>query len=751
MILFSYKKVLVVVMDKKGFTLVEIMGAIIIMGVIALIATTGFTGISKRMKEQAYRNKVKLIETKAEVYASETALLDTNVKTLMEQGYIEADNNKDEVINPVDESIMNCHMVKIENDNGVFYAKYQEEEVCDLESLIKSGDGLTISARTESGGGYESGTWTKENVELTLGFSTKIDLNNIESIIWNEDGYEEEIEINNNFNEQNKRLVYTYGVFDGNVSVEVYTKDKVRYKANIDIKIDKEAPVSYENEIKINEKYIYTNYLKNTSFKATDNNGSGINGYYLGKNFNCESNTYYEYPSEEFNIDLYNGVYYMCVKDNVGNVSGTLSFDVEKVDTSEPTCHLSASSGGISISTSDGYSKNDSGVDEGRTYISDISLSVGYKWADVYDNVGNHGTCSIDIEPLTDDTGYTISQYTCGIDGISGYEPKTCSGSSSGFSHGVGAFNLYMKTVSTCRKNSGSSDKNELTIYSCTKETKEKCIQCRKTTTVRDESCGCEKVKWVEKKYWIGDVSGLKQCTAEIYKKPNRDDYRCTASGTGGWSIGTKIILEEKKCSSYKSCSKTKIYNGASACSGASNCLKKEGSVSYKLIEKSTKNVGSKTCKDYKHCVTYPETPNCNSSVAGQTLHKIMLGKSVSFGSGSSYVFETSSSVAASCKKESKFNCNKNNFGKSYVSGCEKVSSSSGGTCAGEGEPDYSKPIYSYNFDYSIYDSRSSYRMDSTAFSCDASHVGRSFIQVRKIHLNALMVLIEFGVQICAF
>ncbi len=719
--------------NKKGFTLIELMGVIIIMGVIALIAFSSFVGISRRMKEQAYKNKVKLIETKAENYANETGLLDTNVATLVDKGFLEADNNNDEVLSPIDKSLMNCHMVKMENNDGVYYAEYQEEEVCDLSSLVRNADGLVLNAtQVDSNTPYVGGEWTKENIELSLSFNKDIDVNNIDNIIWTIDGYEDEVLVNGNWSDVNKYNVETFVVFNNDVYVEVNTKDKLRFKGQINVKIDKEKPVSYQSDIKINEKDIYTNHLKNTSFKATDNEGSGIHGYYLGKNSNCESNQYYEYPSGEFNIDLHNGVYYMCVKDNVGNVSDRLSFEVEKVDTTDPTCHLSANSSGISISTNDGYSKNDSGVDEGRTYISDTSLSEGYKWADVYDKVGNHGTCSIDIEPLTDDTGYTIEQYTCNIDGISGYEPKTCSNSGSGFGHGAGSLTLYNKKVSTCRENRGSSssggskDANELTTYSCTKKTKETCVQCRKTTTVRDASCGCEKVKWVEKKYWIGDVSGIKQCTAEIYKKSNRDDYRCTTSGTGE---GTKITLEEKKCSSFKSCSKTQTYNGTSACAGVtgSNCLKKEGSVSYVLKEKETKTVGSKTCKDYKNCVTYPKTPDCNSSVAGQTLRRITKMQSMSFDSGSSYSFETSSSVAFSCKKESKFTCNKNNVGKSYVSGCEKVSSSSGGTCAGEGEPDYSKPIYSYNFDYSIYDSRSSYRLDTSTFSCDAGHVGYSF------------------------
>ncbi len=702
--------------NKKGFTLVELMGVIIIMGVIALIAFSSFVGISRRMKEQAYKNKVKLIETKAENYANETGLLDTNVATLVDKGFLEADNNNDEVLSPIDKSLMNCHMVKMENNDGVYYAEYQEEEVCDLSSLVRNADGLVLNAtQVDSNTPYVGGEWTKENIELSLSFNKDIDVNNIDNIIWTIDGYEDEVLVNGNWSDVNKYNVETFVVFNNDVYVEVNTKDKLRFKGQINVKIDKEKPVSYQSDIKINEKDIYTNHLKNTSFKATDNEGSGIHGYYLGKNSNCESNQYYEYPSGEFNIDLHNGVYYMCVKDNVGNVSDRLSFEVEKVDTTDPTCHLSANSSGISISTNDGYSKNDSGVDEGRTYISDTSLSEGYKWADVYDKVGNHGTCSIDIEPLTDDTGYTIGQYTCTIDGISGYEPKTCSGSSSGFGHGVGAFTLYKKTTKTCKctkgnTSGGSDDANTRITYKCEKETH--CTSCDKSIYTPDKSCGCN---WSP---WRDAISGNNTCPKPL----DNEEIRNCKCNIG---VNRHCEYEVRTCLSYKSCNITRHYSTESACSnGYSKCY--ESYSKFKMTKESEKNVGSKTCKDYSaECAIDPKEPKCSKD--GQTVYKIIKGKSLSFDSGPSCDWETSTSLDFSCKKESKFNCNSNNDGSSYVSGCEKVTSGGGGTCPGEGEPDYSKPIYSYNFDYSIYDYRSSYRMDSTAFSCDAGHVGRSY------------------------
>ncbi len=718
--------------NKKGFTLVEIMGAIIIMGVIALIATTGFTGISKRMKEQAYRNKVKLIETKAEVYASETALLDTNVKTLMEQGYIEADNNKDEVINPVDESIMNCHMVKIENDNGVFYAKYQEEEVCDLESLIKSGDGLTISARTESGGGYESGTWTKENVELTLGFSTKIDLNNIESIIWNEDGYEEEIEINNNFNEQNKRLVYTYGVFDGNVSVEVYTKDKVRYKANIDIKIDKEAPVSYENEIKIDKEEEFTRDNKNVTITASDGNGSGIKGYYVGTNSNCTSNSFYKIESNTYTTSRYNGTYYVCVEDKVGNISKSIKFTISKVDNRAPSCTITANNSGVYISNkTDGNGANDSGLNEEMTYLSDGTLEIGYKYAYVYDNVGNMGICSIDIADY-EEKGYDTQTFYCNREEI-GYNVfgQTCESYTKSFT----------QTTETCKK--GSSTTHYSHTVQCKKQTKKPTTTCNRWKAC--SSCGCSSYSWgswQNVKNCVGGAIAYQECCNDIGKKTTSStEYKCFTVSQNIDGSDIWLRKRSKYCSSFSRCSKCGCESQSVGCplgysKEGDKCVQYIGTVS--SSREVSKCPSGSVDEDDVDCRNHPTKTYtvCSDD------------------STSTYNFKSSKSEVSICKRShNKFSCKKSTVGQSYVSSClpnfgyhwinynyysyspvySNVSSS--GYCDSEWDEGKERIITStpdIGYSFNMINGWSPNEGYSNYFECNSSNVGRSYTNYYK-------------------
>ena len=53
----------------KGFSIPELLAAIVIMGILVTIATASYNGISKNMKQKTYENKLSLIKTKALEYA----------------------------------------------------------------------------------------------------------------------------------------------------------------------------------------------------------------------------------------------------------------------------------------------------------------------------------------------------------------------------------------------------------------------------------------------------------------------------------------------------------------------------------------------------------------------------------------------------------------------------------------------------------------------------------------------------------
>jgi type IV pilus assembly protein PilA len=82
-------------MNKKGFTLVELLATIVIMGIIIAIAVPSYIHITQSTKEKAYESKKEYIEAKAISYASENDLdpATITVADLINAGYIEADSD----------------------------------------------------------------------------------------------------------------------------------------------------------------------------------------------------------------------------------------------------------------------------------------------------------------------------------------------------------------------------------------------------------------------------------------------------------------------------------------------------------------------------------------------------------------------------------------------------------------------------------------------------------------------------------
>ena len=86
-------------MNKKGFTLVELLAVIIILGIIATITVVSVTDILSTSKDSTHDVKVKQIISKAEAYdikKGNNDLTCIDISTLLDSGYL----NDDEVIDP---------------------------------------------------------------------------------------------------------------------------------------------------------------------------------------------------------------------------------------------------------------------------------------------------------------------------------------------------------------------------------------------------------------------------------------------------------------------------------------------------------------------------------------------------------------------------------------------------------------------------------------------------------------------------
>lgn len=106
--------------NKRGFTLIEILCVIVIIGILSVIATISIVNLSSKSKDNLYCAKIELIENIAESYGIKYELelnnsnelyngyksLKIKVNTLVDAGKLEPDK-KNDVINPKDNTIMN--------------------------------------------------------------------------------------------------------------------------------------------------------------------------------------------------------------------------------------------------------------------------------------------------------------------------------------------------------------------------------------------------------------------------------------------------------------------------------------------------------------------------------------------------------------------------------------------------------------------------------------------------------------------
>jgi prepilin-type N-terminal cleavage/methylation domain-containing protein len=321
-------------MQKKGFTLVELLATLMLLSVVSIVAVTGYKSISTRVKKQQYENKVSYIENQAANFASDTGFLSTNVDYLVSLGYVEADNNKDEVINPIDKTSMNCNIVTITQEEDIFYGHYQDTQECDIANIDMVNINLAIVETEDKKDGREIDVneWTSENVILSVKFEkTDVDKSQVSKITWYSNVGKQEIAVDNNFNEVNKYGVSAELILNSNYRVEVEFKDGTIYQASRGVKIDKQSPLLYSADIKVSTPNNYTTEFKSVQISSTDQNGSGIAGYYIGTEETCMNNDFYESNEETYNKAFDNGTYYVCSIDKVGNVSDTATFTVERV------------------------------------------------------------------------------------------------------------------------------------------------------------------------------------------------------------------------------------------------------------------------------------------------------------------------------------------------------------------------------------------------------------------------------------
>ena len=88
-------------MKNKGFTLVELLSVIVIMGVLLIIAIPGVNGISRNVKDQMFCNKTRVLEKAARLYGQDfyddiidNGLMVVSVKDLINNNLFEKEDKE---------------------------------------------------------------------------------------------------------------------------------------------------------------------------------------------------------------------------------------------------------------------------------------------------------------------------------------------------------------------------------------------------------------------------------------------------------------------------------------------------------------------------------------------------------------------------------------------------------------------------------------------------------------------------------
>ncbi|MBE6156488.1 MAG: prepilin-type N-terminal cleavage/methylation domain-containing protein [Firmicutes bacterium] len=319
-------------MDSKGFTLIELLMSIVVLALIFGIAIPGVNSISSAIRKSQRENLVERIEVAASKYAFDTGKTLIFVDELVEEGYIESDDREGNIIDPTNNDRMNCYVVEMKKTSEYYNAQfidktnYDDNGICDLSKLQEDNASIDILASNSKGTISNVSNWLNGNIDgaITLqALSDSVDIDcEVNKCVWSSSSGAHIVGSNliklDNINATlNTKYTFQITIYDDSSS------EVKRYKSSIDLKIDNEAPIIYENQITVTNKFIYTS-SKDVNVVASDRNGSGISGYYLELHNGqlCNSASISFQTSNKFTIND-NGTYLICVKDNVGNISAS--------------------------------------------------------------------------------------------------------------------------------------------------------------------------------------------------------------------------------------------------------------------------------------------------------------------------------------------------------------------------------------------------------------------------------------------
>lgn len=306
---------------KKGFTMIELLGVIVISCILILIAVPIYNGIKKSINESVYESKIKEVLSKSEVYSEETNKYFFDIKTLIEEGYLTADNELEEYIDPRNGRNMVCDIIIVKDQEEI---EIRKSEICYTKEELESIYGyVKLIVTDEKGTSLESTKEWYKKEKVWIRYLIQKENIEVEEIHWS--GEEEKT-----CTKENLSACETYEIETSSVkNVIVRLNAKLKQKENEiestvtkEINLDIQRPRVIEGSINI-ENEIRTDGKKKVNFELTDGSGSGVKEYAVVKEKSCNGKEFEEKrKSAKDKVQteyLSNGDYYICVEDEVGN------------------------------------------------------------------------------------------------------------------------------------------------------------------------------------------------------------------------------------------------------------------------------------------------------------------------------------------------------------------------------------------------------------------------------------------------
>ena len=396
--------------NKKGFTLIELLATIVLLGIVITIAVTSFSSVQDTIQKKQRENIISKVKVAAKKYVNDTDIKKVYIETLIQEGYIEADDERNQIIAPDTKESLNCYYIDYTSGEAVVTEGHETDGTCDYEEISDAILNVKYCVINVGGTCSESDYVSVEDgwidakgkdVYLKVGnvppFLTEAQFRWISPLA--PDVYHEGKE-------------YKIDTGTRNYIDDVYqvmaNSDGKTYTADVRIKIDLKEPIVQDISI---EKPTEWAQKKKISASIIDNE-SGLSGYKITTSSVAPTSGWNAANGKSKNIEIEvneNGIYYIWVKDDAGNVNqGTIDHSLvnaSKIDSIAPSCVHSGDNeewtnqnvtitwgcdDGIGLSSSGCSTASQSGS---KTFNVTTEKSTIESYV-IKDNVGNERTCA---------------------------------------------------------------------------------------------------------------------------------------------------------------------------------------------------------------------------------------------------------------------------------------------------------------------------------------------------------------------